>query len=381
MPGIFEMMLIGHTPESLTDWHRRFIELFEALHDTGYSLDYKDHPTPAVRYLPVGKTIDAHPMALPSDKLEVVFDQFEVFGIGQCQCRMAMQVDRSRLRQTAGQLHRDGAMGRAGHRGRRAPPGLEKGSPGDQTRGRIARHGQLDDERAVDPRPMLLLVLRLLLSRHAGRQRVQRAGHYAPPHFLPRLDASKCTYCGKCAQGCPMGAIVVDTQAEDPQRHLRERCIGCGLCVLACDRQHALVMEPVPDYRLPYRSWYSLICPLRPRHVDDQLEALAAADGDRRSPVRAPCASLRGHKAQPLRGKICPIGKRGHGRRRVCSYPRRTLMFSGRRRRRPGLRLGGVALADGVPPSRCGETFQSMSMWPDLLMVSRPLSNAYSMPQ
>ena len=67
MPGIFEMLLISHTPESLTDWHRRFVELFEALYETGFSLDYCGSHAPAVRYVPVGKVIDAHPMALPSD--------------------------------------------------------------------------------------------------------------------------------------------------------------------------------------------------------------------------------------------------------------------------------------------------------------------------
>jgi Fe-S-cluster-containing hydrogenase component 2 len=40
-------------------------------------------------------------------------------------------------------------------------------------------------------------------------------------------------------------------------QHLRARCIGCGLCVVACGDRHAVVMEPVPDYQLPDRSWFA----------------------------------------------------------------------------------------------------------------------------
>ena len=47
--------------------------------------------TPWVRFLPVGKAIEAHPMALPSDQLEVVLDQFDTFAVGQCQCRIATE--------------------------------------------------------------------------------------------------------------------------------------------------------------------------------------------------------------------------------------------------------------------------------------------------
>ena len=93
MPVMFEMSLVGHDPQHLSPWHRGAAELFERLYDTGYMLDYqRKGSTPFVRYLPVGKAIEAHPMALPSDKLEVVLDQFQDFGVGNCQCRMSAQV-------------------------------------------------------------------------------------------------------------------------------------------------------------------------------------------------------------------------------------------------------------------------------------------------
>ena len=87
---------------------------------------------------------------------------------------------------------------------------------------------------------------------------------FAPPHFLPRFDPARCTSCGKCARTCPMGAIVVDPGAKT-QEHRIQRCIGCGLCALACDRQRAIAMEPVPDYKLPYWSWYALIARAAPQ--------------------------------------------------------------------------------------------------------------------
>ena len=80
----------------------------------------------------------------------------------------------------------------------------------------------------------------------------------APPHFLPRVDSARCTYCGKCARACPMGAISVDLQGKT-QRHMEVRCIGCGLCSLACQPQRAISMEAVPDYKLPYKSWFALL--------------------------------------------------------------------------------------------------------------------------
>ena len=77
-----------------------------------------------MRYLPVGRAIDAHPMALPTDQLEVVLDQFDVFGVGQCQCRMAA---RAQGRGCGKPLGNCAVMGHWAQRGIQkgvAPPGL-----------------------------------------------------------------------------------------------------------------------------------------------------------------------------------------------------------------------------------------------------------------
>ena len=258
VPGIFEMALFSHTPESLTEWHHRFVELFEALYETGYSLDYQERTTPFVRYLPVGKAIDAHPMALPTDKLEVVLDEFKVFGVGQCQCRLAMQA----LGQGCGK-----PLGNCMVMGQWAERGIAEG-----LMRQVSKREAVEIKREAEAHGLVNWMMNVRSTKgqcscsccgcccHALRMinEFNAPGSIAPPHFLPWLDTSKCTYCGLCAQNCPMGAMVVDTQ-QKTHRHLRERCIGCGLCVLACDLQHALDMEPVPDYKLPYRSWYSLL--------------------------------------------------------------------------------------------------------------------------
>ena len=105
---------------------------------------------------------------------------------------------------------------------------------------------------------MLVLLLRLLLPRHADGQRVQRAGDDRAAAFPAPAGSGQVRLLRPLRGRCPMDALAVDAK-EKTWRHRQERCIGCGLCALACETKHAIAMEPVPDYKLPYKSWFALL--------------------------------------------------------------------------------------------------------------------------
>jgi Pyruvate/2-oxoacid:ferredoxin oxidoreductase delta subunit len=282
VPGIFEMVLIGCSPETLSDWHRRFIELFETLFESGYSRDYRGGVSRLVRYLPIGQAVEAHPMALPSDRLEVVLDRFDKFGVGQCQCRLAMQA----LGRGCGKpLTNCAVMGEWAERG------IENGWLRS-----VSKKNVIEIKREAESHGLVTWMMNVEVTRgqsscsccgcccHAMRavSEFNAPGAIAPPHFMPRWDASKCVRCGQCVKACPMRALTISrtdaiggggsvssaetaTDAAPWFQVASERCIGCGLCALACGQHGAIAMEPTPDYRMPYRSWFSLIARSAPK--------------------------------------------------------------------------------------------------------------------
>ena len=266
MPGIFEMVLIGEAPDTLSPWHRRFAELAEALFETGYLVDYQDRRKPVVRYLPVGGALGSHSAALPSDKLEIVLDRFDTFGVGYCQCRMStppIGVGCGRPIEVCTVM------------GPWANQGIDAGWLRSVSKKEIVQikreaesHGLVTFIANVEATKVqascsccgcCCKAMRVITEFNAP-------GAMAPPHFMPRFDSSKCTHCGRCAKACTMGAITVDTE-QKTLAHQPARCIGCGLCKLACDRQQAITMEPVPDYRLPYKSWLSMLLRNAPQYL------------------------------------------------------------------------------------------------------------------
>lgn len=256
LPGTFEHVLIRKSADSVTGWHRRFAELYEALYATGFITQYNQKPVDAVRYLPVGESIQAQPMALPSDRLESIMDDYEDFAIGVCQCRLS----RDLIGEGCGKMLETCTV-----MGDFAPRLVREGRMKQ-----ASKRDVLEVKAAAEKEGLVTWMMNDLSSKFfrsscsccgcccgALRQvsEFNAPGFIAPPHFMPHIDQQTCDECGECVSACPMGAIAMVGEGERRRLvHMPERCIGCGLCSVACPG-NALVMREVPDYGEPPASF------------------------------------------------------------------------------------------------------------------------------
>ena len=67
--------------------------------------------------------------------------------------------------------------------------------------------------------------------------------------FEIRLDSSKCTGCGTCAEECPMGVYEIVTVGRKKQSRVKDldMCIGCHTCELRCPYEAVTVWPPLGE--------------------------------------------------------------------------------------------------------------------------------------
>ena len=206
-----------------------------------------------MRYLPVEQAVRSVNMAWPADKLEEQLSRYELFAVGNCQCRSAMHLvgkgcqrplenclamgPLSQFLIDSGSMRQIDLQDALGIKREAEQSGLVSWmcnvKPGDSW-GNISCsccgcccHG-----------------LRTISEFNAP-------GMISQPHFMPARDVEKCDSCKLCVKACPMAAWAVSGEELIFQR---VRCIGCGLCVVKCNRD-ALTLEPVPGASPPNSSW------------------------------------------------------------------------------------------------------------------------------
>jgi Na+-translocating ferredoxin:NAD+ oxidoreductase RNF subunit RnfB len=82
---------------------------------------------------------------------------------------------------------------------------------------------------------------------------IKRFGSVFPIHtnYLPGIDESTCSGCGKCVDVCPVEAMSI-VSANDPHQPKKRKarlneviCLGCGLCVRTCSSR-SIALSPHP---------------------------------------------------------------------------------------------------------------------------------------
>jgi electron transport complex protein RnfB len=268
IPGTFENVLIRRSADSVTPWHVRFAELHEELFSTGFTVEYLHKPVDSVRYLPVGEAVEAQPMAFPSDRLELILDRYEHFAVGVCQCRLSKQL-----------------VGEGCGRSLEVCTAMGTWAPEMVRRGQMkqaSREDVLEIKRGAEKEGLVSW----MMNEESGKftnsscsccgcccgalrsiSEFNTPGFIAPPHFMPGIDHQACNSCVKCVKVCPMGALHMLEEGETKRLlHKPERCIGCGLCVVACSEE-ALTLKEVEGYKEPPSGWPAYLAKYARNHL------------------------------------------------------------------------------------------------------------------
>jgi Fe-S-cluster-containing hydrogenase component 2 len=77
-------------------------------------------------------------------------------------------------------------------------------------------------------------------------------------YYYAEIDPDECTVCGTCRdERCQVNAIE---EGEDANQVIREKCIGCGLCVTTCPSEAIQLVRKQPEELVPppkdEAAWY-----------------------------------------------------------------------------------------------------------------------------
>ncbi|MBW2621694.1 MAG: 4Fe-4S binding protein [Deltaproteobacteria bacterium] len=245
LPGAWETIVIRPRMADLNDFQKKFIELFLPLYETGFTTLFLGRRKPGIRYLPVGQSIRHNQRALPADISAEIFQNFDDFALGLCQCRMGAELAGNSCGRPMDNCLQMGAFARhlltLDNRMRR----IDRQEAIDikveaEESGLVSWTSAMpgpDSNSSCSCCGCCCMMMRTISEFNAP-------GYIAPPLYIPQVDNDKCTYCGKCAKACPMGAMTVDTKSKT-RSYAAVRCVGCGLCYAACDKEKAIELIAV----------------------------------------------------------------------------------------------------------------------------------------
>jgi len=264
LPGVFELALVNCDASTLNAWHKRFAELFERLFETGYITAFTRGSKPNIRFIPVQEVRPRLAGAWPTDHLETVFEPFDDFAVGNCQCRLTTRLTGQGC---------DRALETCTAFGPVARLAVERGLMRKSDRQEILEIKKKAEQEGsitflgnhIDPKTGDFTCSCCGCCCHALRTITDfnSPGAIAVPHFQPALDRGKCTHCGRCIRVCQVDAWRM---LGETLTFSKPRCIGCGLCVTSC-KPGALELKPIDEARPPAGTLREMLRQMAPGYL------------------------------------------------------------------------------------------------------------------
>lgn len=263
IPGMFEYILMRGDE---SPWHREYGKLITELFATGYISKYIHNKLPAVRTVPVQKSIEVKTAIRDSSLILEMIESHSHFGvINVCQCRQSLKFSGKECKRSTPQ---DGCLvfgewargiAKSGH-GRE----ISKDEMRNIVEERWKKNLVFMTANVRSDSPNVICTCcdccchYLEAVNHFGAQKT-----LSRPLFIATVNEKLCTNCGRCIKVCNTYAHQL---IEKNHVFYPEKCIGCGLCVIAC-KKNAIEMKKTDVYDRPSKNFLRLIARILPKGI------------------------------------------------------------------------------------------------------------------
>ncbi len=268
IPGMFEYVLMRGDD---TPWHREYGRRISELFSTGYISKYIHRSLPAIRAVPVQKSVESKTVVSDSSFILQMIESHTQFGVlNVCQCRQSLRFSGKECRRA---VPEDGCLVFGSW-----AKGLAAGGSG--------REISKDEMRNIVEERWNKNLIFMTANVHAASPNVictccDCCCHYleavnnfgagktvSRPAFIAAVNEDMCTNCGCCVKVCNTYAHEL---VEKKHRYYPEKCIGCGLCVGVC-KPGAIEMKENSRYDRPSKTFSRLIARITPAGIFSLLK-------------------------------------------------------------------------------------------------------------